>query len=64
MQRAQVVLERAVERAHAARCSRGRRRLARARASISASVASDELEAVAAEELDPVVAVRVVRGAR
>ena len=66
VQRAQVVLLRAVERADAA--DRGRRAPGRAEALLQAALDLElgrvgELEAVAAEELDAVVAVRVVRGA-
>ena len=62
VQRAQVVLERAVQRRTRADRAPAPARLGSSSASISASVVVGELVAVAAEELDAVVGVRVVRG--
>ena len=61
VQRAQVVLERAVEGAHAAGMLGDRRRLLEHRLDLGLGGVR-QLVAVAAEELDPVVLVRVVRG--
>ena len=64
VQRAQVVLERAVQGAHAADRPGAVAVAARSSAcSISSSAASESLKPSRAEELDPVVAVRVVRRA-
>ena len=61
MQAAQVVLERAVQAPDGADVGRARRRLVERALDLELGVVG-ELEAVAAEELDAVVAVRVVRG--
>src|SRR5439155_16979894 len=62
VQRAQVVLARAVQRADATDAARGRRRAVQRLLDLVLGLVG-ELEAVGAEELDPVVLLGVVRGA-